>query len=495
MQEKFGISVNKQLITVNGRQLRCPSVEYNGNQLAKISDGSWNMANVKVVAPGRRIRNWTWISLRDKRSKDMGEIKEAIKDFSKFLANNMGISIEPVPQDPDGIAIDVSEDNDSRDGKDQKARVQEAINATLKNMRIAHRIPELAFVILPRKETDLYSVVKTLADTEYGFHTICMVESNITKKNPGNYANVGMKVNLKFGGVNHRLGNDASGLLKLGKVMVVGWDVIHPTNLAGDAANLPSQVGLVASVDRYMAQWPAVAWNQSSRVEMLDHQLKDNFKSRIQLWQKYNNGQLPECILIFRDGVSEGQFKQVLDIELPRVRQACEEIYGAGGQPRITIIVSVKRHQTRFYPTSPSNTTRSNNVVPGTVVDRGVTLARYWDFFLTAHNALKGTARPARYTVLLDEIFRAAKGSQAANELEKLTHDICYLYGRATKAVSICPPAYYADIVCTRARVYAHELFDASAAGSMVSGQTGGSNNAALSRRVHPNIKDDMYYI
>ncbi|CRK36293.1 hypothetical protein BN1708_019972, partial [Verticillium longisporum] len=104
------------------------------------------------------------------------------------------------------------------------------------------------------------------------------------------------------------------------------------------------------------------------------------------------------------------------------------------------------------------------NIKNGTVVDRGVTQARYWDFFLTAHTALKGTARPARYTVLLDEIFTTNYGmtEQAANQLEKFTHDLCYLFGRATKAVSICPPAYYADIVCERARVHRPEYFDVS---------------------------------
>jgi hypothetical protein len=38
-----------------------------------------------------------------------------------------------------------------------------------------------------------------------------------------------------------------------------------------------------------------------------------------------------------------------------------------------------------------------------------------------------------------------------------------YLYGRATKAVSICPPAYYADLVCTRARVLNSNFYDDNA--------------------------------
>ncbi len=63
--------------------------------------------------------------------------------------------------------------------------------------------------------------------------------------------------------------------------------------------------------------------------------------------------------------------------------------------------------------------------------------------------------------------------------MEKLTHDLCYVFGRATKAVSICPPAYYADIVCTRARIYM---------------ESNGEQQQQL-QAVRPEIKDDMYYI
>ena len=41
-----------------------------------------------------------------------------------------------------------------------------------------------------------------------------------------------------------------------------------------------------------------------------------------------------------------------------------------------------------------------------------------------------------------------------ANELEKITHNLSYLYERSTKAVSYCPPAYYADRLCERGRCY-----------------------------------------
>jgi hypothetical protein len=48
----------------------------------------------------------------------------------------------------------------------------------------------------------------------------------------------------------------------------------------------------------------------------------------------------------------------------------------------------------------------------------------------------------------------------AADALEELTHNMCYFFTRATKAVSICPPAYYADLACERARYYLSGVFD-----------------------------------
>jgi hypothetical protein len=93
--------------------------------------------------------------------------------------------------------------------------------------------------------------------------------------------------------------------------------------------------------------------------------------------------------------------------------------------------------------------------------------------------------------VLFDEIFRADYGNGAANVLEKLTHDMCYLFGRATRAVSICPPAYYADMVCTRARVHKKELFEDS--DSLPS--SAGAIESIKSRSVHENLRDTMYYI
>jgi hypothetical protein len=155
---------------------------------------------------------------------------------------------------------------------------------------------------------------------------------------------------------------------------------------------------------------------------------------------------------------------------------------------------------------------RSSNCHPGTIVDRGVTQAANWDFFLQPHACLQGTARSGHYYVILDEIFRSrpAKGNlqNAADALEDLTHNMCHLFGRATKAVSLCPPAFYADLLCARTRCYLADQFDpgdSSADVSVVSGQVGGPGSGTVGSgstgsgfeelRIVDALRDSMYYI
>jgi eukaryotic translation initiation factor 2C len=39
------------------------------------------------------------------------------------------------------------------------------------------------------------------------------------------------------------------------------------------------------------------------------------------VWQKNNGGVLPEAIIMYRDGVSEGQFKIMLDHEFAAIKK------------------------------------------------------------------------------------------------------------------------------------------------------------------------------
>jgi len=260
----------------------------------------------------------------------------------------------------------------------------------------------------------------------------------------------------------------------------------------------PSIAGVVASWDPQFSQYPASLRLQKSKQEMIDD-MKDMILERLRVWYSRNGNQFPEKIIVYRDGVSEGQFHQVLEKELPEIRKACEGVPLKGYNPKITIIIVGKRHHTRFYPTNDDAADgRTGNPAPGTCVDRGVTAVYDFDFYLQAHAGIKGTARPAHYYVIHDENKFSADG------LQTLTHNLCYLFGRATKSVSICPPAYYADLVCERGRCYIHGLLtggDDSA--STISGQSDSQIEAATRAKaqalwgtgVNPTIGATMFYL
>jgi eukaryotic translation initiation factor 2C len=453
------------------------------------------MANVKFHT-GSNLGPWTYIVFRSTRGRDYGvqDVASTVDKFQAFLTQS-GINASHRIRDPAPPEILL---HDGQEGVNDTA-----IKSIFRAMYDAKRGPRPKFVlcILPFNDVAIYNSIKTICDTKAGIHTVCCVGSKIMKDNRQDqyFGNVSLKFNLKAGGINQTLEPAKLGVISEGKTMVVGLDVTHPS--PGSKESAPSVAGIVASIDKYLGQWPADFRVQESRKEMVTA-LEGLFTSRLKLWQKFNKN-LPENVIIYRDGVSEGQYHTLLEQELPQIRNACKQLYPAQatkqGFPKISIIVCGKRHHTRFYPTTEANADRSSNCEPGTVVDRGVTEVRFWDFFVQSHACLQGTARPGHYYVVLDEIFRgrAAKPphQNAADALEELTHNMCHLFGRATKAVSLCPPAYYADLLCTRLRCYLSDQFDpndTSATPSVASGATAASNPEVL---IAENIRDSMFYI
>jgi eukaryotic translation initiation factor 2C len=158
--------------------------------------------------------------------------------------------------------------------------------------------------------------------------------------------------------------------------------------------------------------------------------------SHLSIFAKHNNGDYPDRILIFRDGISEGQYLPVLTYEYDAVLKACQRIKG-GYRPKILICVCAKRHSTRFFG-EPRDIDSSGNLTSGLVVDRAVTHPYTFDFFMQSHQGRVGTARPTHYVCLLDEI------GVTPDQLQKMVHSLCFTFARCTKSVSLVPVCYIA---------------------------------------------------
>lgn len=173
---------------------------------------------------------------------------------------------------------------------------------------------DIILVVLGKQEVPTYNAVKRAGDVLHGISTVCVIGDKFAKS-MGQYqyfANVALKFNLKLGGDNQRLEPKKLGVIGEGKTMVVGLgecflvclcmvyklittDVTHPS--PGSADTAPSVAGIVASIDKYLSQFPAQLSIQERRKEMITD-VGDLLKSRLSLWRKHNNQQLPENILV-----------------------------------------------------------------------------------------------------------------------------------------------------------------------------------------------------
>ena len=460
-----------------------------------------------------KITAWSHLCIVDEKQSTKGlvPVDEAFGNFKKSLEET-GIKLGG-PNAPDYMKL-----------KDVSEKLQNWIYSCRHEYKL-----DVVVVMLPYKDTHLYNLIKRIGDVDVGIHTICVVRQSFCKRdkkrreedkydNKQTFANIALKANLKLQGLNHELPEGFLGIIEEGKTMVVGIDVTHPS--PGSESDCPSVAAMVASIDQKLGQWPAALslqyrpretsdprkpWEKKldPRQEMVS-EIGLMLGSRLDLWCKKHSDVAPENILIYRDGVSEGQYEAVLEMELKRMEDYCANYYRKRNQypPQFTLIVVAKRHHTRFFTQGRERdketglwVSRKVNPVNGTVVDTGVTDDQTWDFFLQSHTPLQGTARPAHYIVLLNQIFgKPADGPKdcknTADVVERITHNMCYMYSRATKAVSYCPAAYFADRACERGRVYLSRFFNRDPT------QEGPVNKATDNDiKVKEPLTDTMFYI
>ncbi|TFY74526.1 hypothetical protein EWM64_g9487 [Hericium alpestre] len=354
----------------------------------------------------------------------------------------------------------------------------------------------IILVLLSQRDDFIYPGVKRFAAVRFGVQTQCLQLPKAlnpdSKKQDQYFSNVALKVNTKLGGINHRLDQNAHQLVDE-----------DPDDDGGDRCN-PSESN---HADKDFVQFPASLRLQKSKQEGIA-ELADMMIERLQLFIRRNKT-LPQRVLIFRDGVSEGQYDKVLREELPQVFEAFKRIDPKNPtyHPLLSIVICGKRHHARFYASDSKDADKNGNTKPGTVVDKGITSIFDFDFYLQAHAGLQGTVRPTHYVVIYDEI------GLGADEIQQGVHTTSYLYARATKAVSLIPAAYYADVVCEQARYWIHGFLNqgsdtASSSGASASGTAGGraAREAAEQRTyaaaqrmwgngLHQNLKDTMFYL
>uniref|UniRef100_A0A5B7AXE8 Uncharacterized protein n=1 Tax=Davidia involucrata TaxID=16924 RepID=A0A5B7AXE8_DAVIN len=491
--KEFGMKISEKLASVEARVLPAPWLKY--HETGKEKDclpqvGQWNMMNKKMIN-GMTVSRWACINFSR-------SVQESVaRGFCNELAQMCqvsGMEFNPEPVIPIYTA---------RPEQVEKAlkHVYHACMNKLKGKEL-----ELLLAILPDNNGSLYGDLKRICETDLGLISQCCLTKYVFKISKQYLANVSLKINVKMGGRNTVLSDAISCRIPLVSdipTIIFGADVTHPEN--GEDSS-PSIAAVVASQD-----WPEVTkyaglvCAQAHRQELIQDLYKtwhDPVRGTVSggmirdllVSFRKATGQKPLRIIFYRDGVSEGQFYQVLLYELDAIRKACASLE-PNYQPPVTFIVVQKRHHTRLFANNHrdrSSTDRSGNILPGTVVDSKICHPTEFDFYLCSHAGIQGTSRPAHYHVLWDENNFTADGIQS------LTNNLCYTYARCTRSVSVVPPAYYAHLAAFRARFYMEP--DMQENGCAGVGHVAKSTRAAGESGVRPlpalkeNVKRVMFY-
>jgi len=480
----FGMEVGRSLLKVPARWLEPPTLRYSNNAPpAVFEEASWNLKNLEFFKSSKALKEILVLDLHQgppNLAQLRSKLQSQLRRLGLINANVNNLTHGGQPVNASGVITEAWLGQYFR-------QLQQPISASI-------------FVVLPKKCYDSYAHVKRVADLQLGRHAVCAVGSNIAKGGPVSdqyLANVAMKFNLKGGGSNHAvqvehlasiLPSVSQSKAKGCDTIIIGADVAHPTGSARPGC--PSIAAVVGSTDDNYLHYPGSMRLQISRKETIT-ELGDMVKERLIDWAKKHKQRLPANVLFYRDGVSESQYKSVREIEIPQLKTAYEKAheYLGGFDPvpsfTLTFIVVGKRHNTRFFTdeTCQENTFCSDlpksdlpfreqmaeeegqefvmknnkysrvnhNILPGFVVDRVITHPYSNDFFLQSHRPLQGTGRSAHYFVLTNQMCLSS------DELQRITHALCYIYARATKGVSYCSPAYYADRLCDRGRAWLRE--------------------------------------
>ncbi|CAG8487469.1 10123_t:CDS:2 [Ambispora gerdemannii] len=469
----FEVGVDTQMAVVPGRIMNLPTITYHsssreGPKLIPNNDGSWNLRGRKFIKSGVPLKYWFVICCVEERYLPRLDIENFIITLVN-TCRGQGVTIDMGR--PEIIYVNPRGDfkktiqreyNNSREflpNKPQMILFLLPPEAKSNNKRDKQMFPDNVYD-RPLNQS-LYRDIKFMTSTVLGLLSQCIVADKI-HKGPSYCANVALKINLMLGGTNSIL--DVTEISELIKepVMLLGADVTHPTS--ENNRNCPSICSVVASVDLHGSRFIDQHREQKRTKEDSKGVKKNVSEEKIlemqqivkELLTEYKeiNRCLPKKIVMYRDGVSESQYKMVLEYELKAIQTACREFKDKEEKtydPPITFIVVGKRHHIRANAEDKKNTDRNGNCLPGTIIDRKIMHPYLFDFLLYSHSSLQGTSRPAHCIVLYD------KNKFDTDTLQEFTYKLCFNYQRATRSVSIPSPVYYAHLSAKHARTHVYE--------------------------------------
>lgn len=258
-------------------------------------------------------------------------------------------------------------------GYNRPADVTNILNQVKSLNGKAHMI----IVILRNQDKTLYDHVKKECCVEMGVPSQCLLMKHFRKPQGllSVITKIGLQMGVKMGGAGWSIKFPPPQ-----SYMIVGMDTYHDSAKKGYSC-----VATVASLNNNFTKY-TWATGMVQHKQEVNTVLEGQFAKMIKQFIKVNNS-APTKVIIFRDGVGEGQVSTIMENEFTRIQAALDN-YAPGAE--IAFFTLSKRIETRFY-------SGGRNPSPGTVIDQVATHSGQKDFYLIPLESRQGSVTPICY--------------------------------------------------------------------------------------------------
>uniref|UniRef100_A0AAU7VFF0 Piwi-like protein 1A n=1 Tax=Enchytraeus coronatus TaxID=208440 RepID=A0AAU7VFF0_9ANNE len=398
----WNIGLSNELVQLQGRQLPPENIhqgdlDFNGGEQA-----DWTK-QMRALRMQRLVHLSSWIVVcPQKNGRNAEDLIRALRDVS----HGLGLELS------NPTALPINNDNTQT----YKEALQNAITPTTR----------MVVCVLPTNRKDRYDALKCLLCCDIPVPSQMILSRTLSK--PQMLMSVATKVLIQM---NCKMGGEVWHLdVPMGGTMVVGIDTYHDSSQRGR-----SVAGVAASLNKSLTRY-YTSWSFQNTHEELVNGLTASLAKCLQKYKEVNKV-LPIKVIVFRDGVGDGQLGMVNDHELPQILQCFARI-DPDYKPGLGFVVVKKRISSRFFMRAGNN---YSNPPPGTIIDDVATRPEWYDYFVISQSVRQGTVTPTHYNIIHDTT------RLQPDHYQRLTYKLCHLYYNWSGTIRVPAPCQYAHKV------------------------------------------------
>ncbi|XP_069123522.1 piwi-like protein 1 isoform X1 [Argopecten irradians] len=395
----WGLELMEDTLSMDGRQLPIEKVIYGNYTGSAGPNADWGRdATRQHVITAVPLKNWVVLYTKRDGTKASNYIKQMLQ-----CCPQMGIECQPP------VRFELHDD-----------RTETVIRTLRENINPSI---QMVVIICPTSRDDRYSAIKKLCCAECPVPSQVIIAKTIMREDK--LRSVTQKIALQ---INCKMGGELWALeIPMKKLMVIGIDVYHDA-----AKGKRSIAGFVASTNPQCTTWYSRVCFQMPGQELVDG-LKLCLISAIRKYHEVNHV-FPEKIIVFRDGVGDGQLQYVSGHEVEQLK-GCFSQFGEDYQPRLGVVIVQKRINARIFLKGHRE---MENPPSGTVVDHTITRREWYDYFLVSQHVRQGTVSPTHYVVVHDNT------NLKPDHMQRLSYKMTHLYYNWPGTVRVPAPCQYA---------------------------------------------------